>query len=395
MSVEHSQALVEHSPVALSLHEAGGAFCAASPACERVFTRPSAALTSTSLQALVADRDRHRVCDAWDAVVLGGEPATVRYRLSEGDVWVSSDLRAVAPALAIGGASAVIACASRRDDVRGEARDADARRLDDEGDALARRHRDVLVALIPGLAWYGRVSPDLRAYKVSYLSEQLLTRTGYTRTQWLDTPGFWRGIIHPEDLDRTLAHTAEMMRGERERGEPYRMRASDGRYLWVQSSLHIERDGAGAPVRMYGLTLDVTTSAELERQNAEAQRELRRSARRILELSAPLLPLGDGVLLLPLVGAVDPARSEHAFGRLLHGLHEHRARRVIIDMTGTSEVDRASIAALARAAAAVRLLGARPMLTGVGPAVALAMLELDVPLRVESFGSITEALRAP
>jgi rsbT co-antagonist protein RsbR len=392
LSVELAQALLEHAPAALTLHDAGGGFCAASPACARVFGRAGAALRSATLPALVAERDRDRVRDAFDAVALGGPPTSVRYRLAEDDGWVSSDLRAVSPSLALDGREVVIACASRREDVRGED---EARRLDDESDALARRHRDVLVELIPGLAWYGRVSPDLRTYKVSYFSEQLLVRTGYTRAQWVDTPGFWRSIVHPEDLERTLAQTAEMMRGERRLGAPYRLRASDGRYLWVQSSMHIERDADGTPVRMYGLTLDVTTNTELAREHAEAQRELQRSARRILELSAPLLPLGDGVLLLPLVGAVDPARSEYAFERLLCGVQEHRARRVVIDLTGVSEVDRESVLALARAVEAVRLLGARPMLTGLQPAVALAMLELDVPLRIPSFGSISAALRAP
>jgi len=390
---ELAQALALHCPVALSLHDERGGFCAASAGCEQVFGRDPAALLGTSLAATVDPRDVDRVRDGWDAVVVRGQTGgTLRYRLAGlDDVWVSTELRPLtAPVVAE--PRARIACASRRDPDASAA--PEVRAVEHENAELARRHRDVLVRLLPGLAWYGQVSADLKSYRVAYLSEYLLTITGYTRQQWLETPGFWRTIIHPEDLERTLQTTEEMMRGERNRGPHYRMRASDGHYLWVQSSMFIDRDEHGAPVRMYGLTLDITSHVEIERENAEIQRELAIRAQRILELSAPLLPIGDGVLLLPLIGVMDPARSEHAFAALLEAVQATRARRVIIDLTGIGEVDRDSVATLVRATEAVRLLGARPMLTGLQPAMALALLELDMPFHLRSFPSIAEALRA-
>lgn len=357
-----------------------------------MFGREHAALPGTSLTAIVDPRDVDRVRDGWDAVVLRGHPATLRYRLADrDDAWVSTDLRLLTAPVA-GAPGARIACASRR--FPGAASAPEIRQVDLDNAELARRHRDILVQLLPGLAWYGQVSADLTSYRVAYLSEYLLTITGYTRQQWLETPGFWRSVIHPEDLERTLETTAAMFRGERSRGPHYRMRASDGRYLWVQSSMFIDRDEHGAPVRMYGLTLDITSHVEIERENAEIQRELAVRAQRILELSAPLLPIGDGVLLLPLIGVMDPARSEHAFAALLEAVQATRARRVIIDLTGIGEVDRDSVATLVRATEAVRLLGARPMLTGLQPAMALALLELEIPIQLRSFPSIAEALRA-
>lgn len=390
MTDELAQALVLHCPAALSLHDERAGFCAASGACEQVFAREKAALLATSLAALVDARDVDRVRDGWDAAVLRGQPAALRYRLADSDdVWVSTDLRPLTAPLS-DAPGARIACASRREPIAAS----NLRQAEQENAELARRHRDILVQLLPGLAWYGQVSADLTSYRVAYLSEYLLTVTGYTRQQWLETPGFWRSIIHPEDLERTLESSAEMLRGERSRGPHYRMRASDGRYLWVQSSMFIDRDEHGAPVRMYGLTLDITSNVEIERENAEIQRELAVRAQRILELSAPLLPIGDGVLLLPLIGVMDPARSEHAFAALLAAVQSTHARRVIIDLTGIGEVDRDSVAALVRATEAVRLLGARPMLTGLQPATALALLEQDMPVHLRSFPSIAEALRA-
>lgn len=392
MHPDLAQRLVSHCPVALSLHDEFGAFCGASDECERVFGRSHADLLTCVFAELVDARDRDRTRDAWNAAALRGEPQALEFRLAgAAEVWLAADLRRVAA----GGPEAgqQIACAARRLPGRLAGALVDTSELADA--ALARRHRDILVEMLPGMVWYGQVAADLQTYRLSYLSDYLLTMTGYTREQWVDTPGFWRSIIHPDDRERTLSSTAAMMRGELERGPHYRLRASDGRYLWVQSSMHIERDAAGQPVRMYGLTLDVTAHVEIERENQEIHRELAIRAGRILELSAPILPLGAGVLLLPLIGAMDPARSEHAFSSLLAAVQGSRARRVIIDLTGVGEVDRESVLALVRATEAVRLLGARSLLTGLQPAVAMALLALDIPLNLGSYPSIAEALRAP
>lgn len=134
---------------------------------------------------------------------------------------------------------------------------------------LAERHRDYLVQMTPGLIWYGPVSPDLSSYRAVYMSEYLFRVTGYSAEQWLRTPGFWASVIHPEDRERILKSVAGAMKEGRVIG-PYRIRAKDGRILWIQSQMLLERDAAGVPLRMYGLTLDMTSfkQAEAERMTA-------------------------------------------------------------------------------------------------------------------------------
>lgn len=386
MTPDLADALVRHCPVALSLHGERGQFQAASDECARVFARPREELVRSSLLVLVDARDRDRIQAAWDAATLSGEDAVLRYRLV-GDDWIETDLRVRREA-----AGPVLACASRRI-APPPASAADP--LDREALELARSHRDALVRMLPALIWFGPVTPDLRSYKLSYLNDYLLDLTGWTREEWFETPGFWRSLIHPDDRDATLEASAAMMRGERSVGPQYRLRARDGRYIWVRSAIHIERDVAGTPVRMYGLTLDVTEFVAAREQAEALLRELADKTRRILELSAPVIPLGEA-LILPLVGALDPVRAAHASDTLLRAVHESRARRVILDLTGVRDLDVESAAALARLASAVRLLGVRTALTGVRPEVALRLLELDLPLRdLTSHASLAAALHAP
>ncbi|XXX79343.1 STAS domain-containing protein [Sorangium sp. So ce134] len=107
---------------------------------------------------------------------------------------------------------------------------------------------------------------------------------------------------------------------------------------------------------------------------------LRRQAKTLLELSSPIVPISQGVLVLPLVGALDEARAEQMMQNLLGKVVERQARVAIIDVTGVPHIDTASASALLQVARAVRLLGAQVVLTGIRPEVSQAIVDLDIDL---------------
>lgn len=99
------------------------------------------------------------------------------------------------------------------------------------------------------------------------------------------------------------------------------------------------------------------------------------------ERSTPLIPLTDTVLILPLVGSIDEARSQQIIETLLDGVARSRSTTVILDVTGVSVVDTHVADALLRAAQAVKLLGAQIVLTGIRPEMAQTLVGLGVDLR--------------
>jgi rsbT co-antagonist protein RsbR len=113
-------------------------------------------------------------------------------------------------------------------------------------------------------------------------------------------------------------------------------------------------------------------------EEAHAQQE--RLLETILELSSPVLNVYDGVLLLPLIGAVDATRAEHMTRKLLERITKTGSPVVILDITGVPSLDGEVADLLLRAARAARLLGARTILSGVSPAVAKVAVELGVDL---------------
>jgi anti-anti-sigma regulatory factor len=101
----------------------------------------------------------------------------------------------------------------------------------------------------------------------------------------------------------------------------------------------------------------------------------------LAELSTPLIPISDTVVVMPLIGAVDARRAQQVLEALLEGIGSSGADVAILDITGVPVVDTMVANGLIQAAQAARLLGATVMLTGIRPEVAQTLVGLGVDLR--------------
>lgn len=138
----------------------------------------------------------------------------------------------------------------------------------------------------------------------------------------------------------------------------------------------------GQPGRVAAMR-DVTElrRAEAANRTALVQREVIRAQEALLsELSSPLLPIGDDIVVLPLIGAVTAERANQVVTALAVGVAKNRARTAILDITGVPDVDAHVADALIHAARAVQLLGARVVLTGIRPEVAQRIIHLGIDL---------------
>jgi rsbT co-antagonist protein RsbR len=140
-------------------------------------------------------------------------------------------------------------------------------------------------------------------------------------------------------------------------------------------------DASGAITGICGISTDITEQRRGDEERAVLQEKVIAAQRATLEeLSTPLIPIAAGVLAMPIVGAVDQLRAEQILEALLEGIVEHRAHTAILDITGVRVVDAQVASGLVSAARAVRLLGARVLLTGIRPEVARILVGLDADL---------------
>jgi rsbT co-antagonist protein RsbR len=100
----------------------------------------------------------------------------------------------------------------------------------------------------------------------------------------------------------------------------------------------------------------------------------------IRDMSVPILPLSDTTLVIPLVGEMDSERLALAQERALEALSKSAARFLILDVTAVPVVDTNVADGLIRLVRAAELLGARTVLVGIRPEVAMSLVNLGVDL---------------
>ncbi len=97
---------------------------------------------------------------------------------------------------------------------------------------------------------------------------------------------------------------------------------------------------------------------------------------RLAELSTPLIPITERIMVMPLIGTIDASRAQQALEAALNAVHGNRTDVVIIDVTGVTIIDSAVATSLMATAAALRLLGATTVITGLRPELAQTLVSL-------------------
>ncbi len=148
-----------------------------------------------------------------------------------------------------------------------------------------------------------------------------------------------------------------------------------------------------------GLALDSYTAAreQVIREQQAALRELatRQQQETIRELSTPVLQVRPGLLILPIVGAIDSQRALELTQSVLRAIRDRRARVVVIDITGVPAVDSAVANHLVQTVDACRLMGASVILTGLSPEVAQTVVMLGIDLsKMRTVGDLEGGLAA-
>jgi len=104
----------------------------------------------------------------------------------------------------------------------------------------------------------------------------------------------------------------------------------------------------------------------------------------IRELSVPVLQVRDQLLILPLVGMIDSTRARQLIENMLIAIRDHRAKGIVIDVTGVPMVDTGVANHLMQASQAARLMGATVVVTGISAAMAQTLVGLGTTLPTAS-----------
>jgi len=112
----------------------------------------------------------------------------------------------------------------------------------------------------------------------------------------------------------------------------------------------------------------------------ERERVIRQQQEAIRELSTPVLQVRERLLILPIIGVIDPQRARQLTEQLLRGIRTNRAKVVVIDITGVAAMDVTVANHLVQTVEASRLLGATVIVTGLSPEIAQTLVTIGLDL---------------
>jgi rsbT co-antagonist protein RsbR len=112
----------------------------------------------------------------------------------------------------------------------------------------------------------------------------------------------------------------------------------------------------------------------------QRERTIHRQQDSIRELSTPVLQVRERLLILPIIGVLDRPRAQQLTDQLLGGIRTHRAKMVVIDITGVPDVDETVADHLVKTVDASRLMGANVIITGLSSEIAQTLVAIGVDL---------------
>jgi rsbT co-antagonist protein RsbR len=121
----------------------------------------------------------------------------------------------------------------------------------------------------------------------------------------------------------------------------------------------------------------------------ERERIIRQQQEAIRELSTPVLQVRERLLILPIIGLIDPQRARQLTEQLLQGIRANRAKVVVMDITGVPSIDSSVANYLVQTVDASRLMGANVIVTGLSPEIAQTLVVIGVDLsKMDTVGDL-------
>ncbi|MGM0853400.1 MAG: PAS domain S-box protein [Bacillota bacterium] len=161
----------------------------------------------------------------------------------------------------------------------------------------------------------------------------------------------------------------------------YRM---DGTPVDVELYCHPIKIGETRAIQTY--VKDITERKQQEKAQYEMNMQIN-------ELASKIVPLLEGIAVLPLLGEINQDRAEQLLELVPVNVQEQGVSRLIIDCSGIYKIDNLVIDSLFKINTVLKLLGVKCILTGVRPQIAVEAVKLGINLNnIITFSNVKDAL---
>ncbi|CAM3926525.1 PAS domain-containing protein [Alkalicoccus chagannorensis] len=228
--------------------------------------------------------------------------------------------------------------------------------------------------------------PEQEDNPIIYANQGFTSLTGYETEELIGRN--CRFLQGRETDPKTIDHIREAVRKKEAVSVEILNYKKDGTPFW--NLLHIDPIYLEREEQYYfvGIQKDITAfkyqQAQIDQYNKEIEL-----------LSSPVVPIKDGVSVLPVIGTIDEKRVNLIIERILPELEKDEIDTLIVDLSGFKDINEAATLGIFQLGDLLRLKGIRMIITGITPRIAMATRGLDINLSsLQTYGSVKQAVKA-
>ncbi|WP_368505004.1 STAS domain-containing protein [Alkalihalophilus sp. As8PL] len=140
---------------------------------------------------------------------------------------------------------------------------------------------------------------------------------------------------------------------------------------------------------MLDISLDETVIA-YERLTEKYKKDMQKE---VDELSSPIVPVREGIAVLPLMGKIDSNRADYLLEKVVPKVQQLNLDYLIVDFSGISTMDELTAHHIHQIGSVLRLLGIDLITTGINPTLALTSVKGGLDMEnVKAYSSVKQAL---
>jgi len=227
--------------------------------------------------------------------------------------------------------------------------------------------------------------PNQHDNPIIYCNEGFLKLSGYTEEEVLgENCRFLQGEETKQESKNQLREAIQSKQQVSVEILNYR---KDGDIFW--NDLHIDPIYIEEEDQYYfvGIQKDITEQKKSEEQ-------LKTTYKEITALSTPIVPITEGVSVLPLIGNMDMERLQIISDNITKEMSATKHDTLIMELSGLNDVDDEVIHGIFRFNDILQLLGTDLVIAGISPQLALKATQLDLDLSsMKTFATVKEAIQ--
>jgi len=113
----------------------------------------------------------------------------------------------------------------------------------------------------------------------------------------------------------------------------------------------------------------------------------------IKHMDIPILKLDKETILVPLIGFIDSEKSVLVMRKILNEIKKSNIKNVIVDIEGVPVVDTEVANQFLKLHRAIKIIGAKLIMSGLSPAVAETMVHLGIDLPIKTTSTLELAIQ--